>query len=149
MNRNGAESGGVLLTALLVGLLLAMIGGVAMNLAMTETAESGGHWEETASRLLAESGVEQVVAWLTHNELPGPLGTARIEDVMVPSGPSSIASAERQRLPTWTSTRAGRRMTVSSMTRARAHFAVSLTSAALRVFDCTDLSVRKASARSR
>ena len=86
MKSNGVESGGVLLTALLVGLLLAMIGGVAMNLAMTETAESGGHWEETASRLLAESGVEQVVAWLTHNELPGPLGNARIEDVVVPSG---------------------------------------------------------------
>ncbi len=86
MNRNGAESGGVLLTALLVGLLLAMIGGVAMNLAMTETAESGGHWEEKASRLLAESGVEQVVAWLTRFELPGPSGTARIEDVIEASG---------------------------------------------------------------
>jgi hypothetical protein len=78
MMSNGTEKGGVLLTALMVGLLLALIGGVAMNLAMTETAESSGHWEETASRLLAESGVEQVVAWLTHNELPGPSGTARI-----------------------------------------------------------------------
>jgi len=64
------ENGGVLLGALLVGLLLAMMGGVAMNLAVTETTASGRHVDEKVSLLLAESGVEQVAAWLTHGTLP-------------------------------------------------------------------------------
>ena len=69
-----AESGGVLIGALLISLLLAMLGGVAMNLAMTETAASARHMEEKNGLLLAESGVEQVVAWLTHGDLPLPGG---------------------------------------------------------------------------
>ena len=70
MKTHGAESGGVLIGALLVGLLLAMLGGVAMNLAVTETTASARHLEEKNGQLLAESGVEQVVAWLTHDDLP-------------------------------------------------------------------------------
>lgn len=68
MIRN-AEAGGVLIGALLVGLLLAMLGGVAMNLAVTETRASSRHVEEKTAQLLAESGVEQVVAWLTQGAL--------------------------------------------------------------------------------
>ena len=74
MKTPGAESGGVLIGALLISLLLAMLGGVAMNLAMTETSASARHMEEKNGLLLAESGVEQVVAWLTHGDLPLPGG---------------------------------------------------------------------------
>jgi len=74
MKTHGAESGGVLIGALLIGLLLAMLGGVAMNLAMTETSASARHMEEKNGLLLAESGVEQVVEWLTHGDLPLPGG---------------------------------------------------------------------------
>ncbi|MBI3808883.1 MAG: hypothetical protein HY284_00240, partial [Nitrospirae bacterium] len=74
MKTPGAESGGVLIGALLISLLLAMLGGVAMNLAMTEMAASARHMEEKNGLLLAESGVEQVVAWLTHGDLPLPGG---------------------------------------------------------------------------
>ena len=74
MTTRGAESGGVLIGALLIGLLLAMLGGVAMNLAMTETSASARHMEEKNGLLLAESGVEQVVVWLTHGDLPLPGG---------------------------------------------------------------------------
>nr|MBI3612922.1 hypothetical protein [Nitrospirota bacterium] len=74
MKIHGAESGGVLVGALLIGLLLAMLGGVAMNLAMTETSALARHMEEKNGLLLAESGVEQVVAWLTHGDLPLPGG---------------------------------------------------------------------------
>jgi len=74
MKTPDAESGGVLIGALLISLLLAMLGGVAMNLAMTETAASARHMEEKNGLLLAESGVEQVVAWLTHGDLPLPGG---------------------------------------------------------------------------
>ncbi|TAL10301.1 MAG: hypothetical protein EPO02_07975 [Nitrospirae bacterium] len=74
MKIHGVESGGVLIGALLVGLLLAMLGGVAMNLAVNETAASARHVEERNGLLLAESGVEQVVAWLTHGDLPLPGG---------------------------------------------------------------------------
>lgn len=74
MKTRGAESGGVLIGALLIGLLLAMLGGVAMNLAMTEASASARHMEEKNGLLLAESGVEQVVAWLTHGDLPLPGG---------------------------------------------------------------------------
>ena len=65
-----AEAGGVLIGALLVGLLLAMLGGVAMNLAVTEATASSRHVDEKTAQLLAESGVEQVVAWLTQGALP-------------------------------------------------------------------------------
>ncbi|MEK6603438.1 MAG: hypothetical protein AABY69_03430, partial [Nitrospirota bacterium] len=74
MKTRGAESGGVLIGALLIGLLLAMLGGVAMNLAMTEASASARHMEEKNGLLLAESGVEQVVSWLTHGDLPLPGG---------------------------------------------------------------------------
>src|SRR5881396_565903 len=65
-----AESGWVLIGALLVGLLLAMLGGTAMNLAVTEGTASSRHVGERTAQLLAESGVEQVVAWLTQGALP-------------------------------------------------------------------------------
>jgi hypothetical protein len=67
-----AEAGWVLIGALLVGLLLAMLGGTAMNLAVTEVTASSRHVDEKIAQMLAESGVEQVVAWLTQGTLPGP-----------------------------------------------------------------------------
>ena len=70
-----SEAGGVLVTALLVGLLLSMLGGVAMNLAVTETVAEGRHLAESASRILAESGVEEVVTWFTHADLPASVGS--------------------------------------------------------------------------
>lgn len=76
MKTRGAESGGVLIGALLVGLLLAMLGGVAMNLAVTETTAVARHVTEKNGQLLAESGVEQVLAWLTHGDLPLPGGAS-------------------------------------------------------------------------
>ena len=76
MKPYGTEKGGVLIGALLIGLLLAMLGGVAMNLAVTETTASARHLEEKNNLLLAESGVEQVVAWLTHGDLPLPGGAS-------------------------------------------------------------------------
>src|SRR5438093_518972 len=74
MKRRNAEAGGVLIGALLVGLLLAMLGGVALNLAITETTASSRHMDEKTAQLLAESGVEQVVAWLTQGALPASRG---------------------------------------------------------------------------
>src|SRR6058998_2654081 len=65
-----AEAGWVLIGALLVGLLLAMLGGTAMNLAITEVTASNRHVNEKTAQVLAESGVEQVVAWLTQGALP-------------------------------------------------------------------------------
>lgn len=65
-----AEEGWVLIGALLVGLLLAMLGGTAMNLAVTEVTASSRHVDEKTAQLLAESGVEQVMAWLTQGALP-------------------------------------------------------------------------------
>src|SRR5438132_6348081 len=65
-----AEAGWVLIGALLVGLLLAMLGGTAMNLAVTEVTASSRHVDEKTAQLLAESGVEQVMAWLTQGALP-------------------------------------------------------------------------------
>ncbi len=65
-----AEAGCVLIGALLVGLLLAMLGGTAMNLAVTEVTASSRHVDEKTAQLLAESGVEQVVVWLTQGALP-------------------------------------------------------------------------------
>ena len=64
------EEGWVLIGALLVGLLLAMLGGTAMNLAVTEVTASSRHVDEKTAQLLAESGVEQVMAWLTQGALP-------------------------------------------------------------------------------
>jgi hypothetical protein len=66
-----AEAGWVLIGALLVGLLLAMLGGTAMNLAVTEVKASSRHVDEKIAQMLAESGAEQVVAWLTQGTLPG------------------------------------------------------------------------------
>src|SRR5256712_8581936 len=65
-----AEAGWVLIGALLVGLLLAMLGGTAMTLAVTEVTASSRHVDEKTAQLLAESGVEEVVAWLTQGALP-------------------------------------------------------------------------------
>ncbi len=65
-----AEAGWVLIGALLVALLLAIMGGTAMNLAVTEVTASSRHVDEKTAQLLAESGVEQVVAWLTQDALP-------------------------------------------------------------------------------
>jgi hypothetical protein len=65
-----AEAGWVLIGALLVGLLLAMLGGTAMNLAFTEVTASSRHVDEKIAQMLAESGVEQMVAWLTQGALP-------------------------------------------------------------------------------
>jgi hypothetical protein len=70
MKAHETEKGGVLIGALLMGLLLAMLGGVAMNSAVTETTASARHLGEKSSQLLAESGVEQVMAWFTHGDLP-------------------------------------------------------------------------------
>jgi hypothetical protein len=70
MMRPNAEAGWVLIGAMLVGLLLAMLGGTAMNLAVTEVSASSRHVDDKAAQLLAESGVEQVVAWLTQGALP-------------------------------------------------------------------------------
>ena len=58
MIRHNAEAGGVLIGTLLVGVLLAMLGGIAMNLAVTETRASSRHVDEKTAQLLAESGVE-------------------------------------------------------------------------------------------
>lgn len=74
MKTHGTEKGSVLLGALLVGVMLAMLGGVAMNLAVTEATAAAHQVEEKSGLLLAESGVEQVVAWLTHGDLPMPGG---------------------------------------------------------------------------
>src|SRR5712691_5558207 len=65
-----AEAGWVLIGALLVALLLAIMGGTAMNLAVTEVTASSRHVDEKTAQLLAESGVEEVVAWLTQGALP-------------------------------------------------------------------------------
>jgi hypothetical protein len=65
-----AEAGWVLIGALLVALLLAIMGGTAMNLAVTEVTASSRHVDEKTAQLLAESGVEQVAAWLTQGALP-------------------------------------------------------------------------------
>jgi hypothetical protein len=72
MRRQQAEAGVALIGALWVGLLLAMLGGIAMNLAVTETTASSRYVDEKSAQLLAESGVEQVVAWLTQGALPAP-----------------------------------------------------------------------------
>jgi hypothetical protein len=70
MRTRHAEAGWVLIGALLVGLLLALLGGTAMNLAFTEVTASSRHVDEKTAQLLAESGVEQMVAWLIQGALP-------------------------------------------------------------------------------
>jgi hypothetical protein len=70
MMRPNAEAGWVMIGAMLVGLLLAMLGGTAMNLAVTEVTASSRHVDETTAQVLAESGVEHVMAWLTQGALP-------------------------------------------------------------------------------
>src|SRR5438034_6268467 len=71
MTTECTEKGAVLLTALLLGVLLSLLGGVAINFAMTETEGARRQVKETSARLLAESGIEQVIAWLNHGQLPG------------------------------------------------------------------------------
>lgn len=86
-----SEKGAVLLTAVTLGVLLSLLGAVAINFAMTETEGARRQVKESSARLLAESGVEQVIAWLNHGQLPGyeegnvlPVfkGTAIAPDVM-------------------------------------------------------------------
>ena len=90
MKTIGSETGSVLVTAILVGLLLSMLGGVAMNLAVTETVAEGRHLAESASRMLAESGVEEVVAWFTHADVPAAFGSAGM--FATPGGEGSLPS---------------------------------------------------------
>jgi len=94
MKTLSSQSGGVLVTAVLVGLLLSMLGGVAMNLAFTETVATRQHLEESTSRMLAESGVEQVIAWFTHDALPAPLdkglGGEALEGTIGNEGPTGL-----------------------------------------------------------
>ena len=71
MTTECTEKGAVLLTALLLGVLLSLLGGVAINFAMTESEGARRQVKETSARLLAESGIEQVIAWLNHGQLPG------------------------------------------------------------------------------
>ncbi len=71
MSSQRTEKGAVLLTTLLVAMLLSLLGGLAINFAMTETQGAGRQIKESSARLLAESGVEQVIAWLNHGQLPG------------------------------------------------------------------------------
>jgi hypothetical protein len=71
MTTKCTEKGAVLLTVLLLGVLLSVLGGVAINFAMTETEGAQRQVKETSARLLAESGIEQVIAWLNHGQLPG------------------------------------------------------------------------------
>jgi len=70
MSNLNNERGGVLVATLWVGILLTVIGGVAMDFARTEKEVTRRQVKETSARLLAESGVEQVVAWLNHGGLP-------------------------------------------------------------------------------
>src|SRR2546430_7273095 len=70
MRTRHSEAGWGLIGALLVGLLLALLGGTAMNLAFTEVTASSRHVDEKIAQLLAESGVEQLVGWLTQGALP-------------------------------------------------------------------------------
>jgi len=71
MTTECTEKGAVLLTALLLGVLLSLLGGVAINFAMTESEGARRQVKETSARWLAESGIEQVIAWLNHGQLPG------------------------------------------------------------------------------
>lgn len=64
------ETGGVLVTALLVTVLLATLGGVVVNLAWTENEATYQSLGEYTSRFLAESGAQQVIAWYTQGEVP-------------------------------------------------------------------------------
>ena len=47
------ETGGVLVTSLMVGMLLTVLGGLAMSSAWTEMQMGQRHKEETSSRMLA------------------------------------------------------------------------------------------------
>src|SRR5207245_8924185 len=95
MVRN-TEAGGVLIGALLVGLLLAMLGGVAMNLAITEATAASRHVDEKTAQLLAESGVEQVVAWVTEGALPAYReASLRVRFTSTPGAPDVTYDAAR------------------------------------------------------
>jgi len=59
------ETGGVLVTSLMVGMLLTVLGGLAMSSAWTEMQMGERHKEETSSRMLAESGIEEVIGLFT------------------------------------------------------------------------------------
>jgi hypothetical protein len=65
------EKGAVLLTILLLAMLLSLLGGLTTNFATAEIKGAGRQIKESSARLLAESGVEQVIAWLNQGDLPG------------------------------------------------------------------------------
>jgi hypothetical protein len=71
MTNERGECGGVLLTTLVLGVLLSVLGGVAMNLVLTDREMAHHQRKEAVTRMLAESGIEQVTAWLNHGMLPG------------------------------------------------------------------------------
>jgi hypothetical protein len=71
MKNAWTEKGAVLLTSLMLGVLLSLLGAVAIGFAMTETEASRRQLKETSARLLAESGVEQVIAWFNQGKAPG------------------------------------------------------------------------------
>jgi hypothetical protein len=64
------EKGGALITAVLLGILISILSGVAMLFASTEVEATGRTVRETVARLLAESAIEQAAAWLNQAELP-------------------------------------------------------------------------------
>jgi hypothetical protein len=94
MKKESGERGGVLLTTLVLGILLSGLGGVALNFALTDREMAHHQRQETLARLLAESGAEQVAAWLNHGMLPsrelpkvsGCGGTDTSPEVMYDSG---------------------------------------------------------------
>ena len=83
MKAPGKEDGAILLSILLLGIMLSLLGGVAMEFASTEIETMGRELKESAGRLLAESATEQAIAWLNHAGLPfhpneQPLNTAML-----------------------------------------------------------------------
>jgi hypothetical protein len=75
MTNAWTEKGAVLLTSLMLGVLLSLLGTVAINFAMTETEASRRQLKESSARLLGESGVEQVIVWFNQGK---PRGDERI-----------------------------------------------------------------------
>jgi hypothetical protein len=86
MKIDGGEGGGALMTSLVLGVLLSALGGVAMNLALSDTEMARHQRKETSARMLAESGVEEVTAWFNHGMLPG-------RELPAPSGCQSADNA--------------------------------------------------------
>jgi hypothetical protein len=70
MRTLGADKGAVLISILLLGVMLSLLGGVAMQFAWTEIETTGREVRESAARMLAESATEQAIAWLNNANLP-------------------------------------------------------------------------------